>query len=609
MTTPNASITDLDFASIKNSLKNYLKSQTQFKDYNFEGSNLNALLDVLAFNSYQNNFYTNMAINEMFLDTAVLKNSIVSHAKELNYLPRSRKSAKAVINVNVFSETLNTETYTIPQYSVFSSTYLGQNFTFITDKSYIARRIAANTYQADNVEIFEGQILTSFQREGFIVDDDGNLRVYLSNDNADIDTLEVFVNAEATDDLNVFTYAKDIFGVEADSKVFYVEPYFDNRYSVYFGNDIYGVQPKEFEDVRVKYRITSGEEANGASAFTATFLENGTITCTTVTAAAGGAERESLESIRFNAPKSLQIQERAITSTDYEILLKQKFPTIKAVAAYSGDQLDPPQFGKVAVSVFLNDSTQLISSTLANSYIEYLQGRSPIGIEPIFVQTKYVYADLEIQAYYTNKFLDKSTDELETLIRAQVQSYSDLYLEDFNKTFRASNLSTQIDSIDTAILSNDIIAMPIIEYAPILNIAANPVFKFEAELIKPYPFDEEAGFRDYKPAIQSNEFDINGACVYIQDDGLGNIQIITSDITNPQIVRKDAGTVNYETGEVKLIKFVVESYTGTGIKIKARVKSSDIEAPQGRVFILRDQDVKVTLNLSDKTGTKTSAGS
>ena len=596
MATPNAPITELDFDAIKSGLKNYLKSQSQFKDYNFEGSNLSALLDVLAFNTYQNNFYTNMAINEMFLDTAALKNSIVSHAKELNYLPRSRKSAKAVVNVRVESDELTTETYTIPQYSQFSTTYLGQNYNFITDKAVIAPRVSAGVYQADSVEIFEGQILTSFQREGFIVDDEGILRVYLSNDNADIDTLEVFVNAEATDDQNVYTFRNDIFGVEPDDKVFYVEPYFDDRYSVYFGNNVYGQQPQEFEDVRVKYRITSGDEPNGAETFTASFLNDATITVTTVTAAAGGAERESLDSIRFNAPKSIQIQERAITIKDYEVLLKQEFPNIKSVAAYSGDQLDPPQFGKVAVSVFLNDNTQLISKSLANSYIDYLSGRSPIGIEPVFKQTEFVYADLEIIANYTTKFLNKSTDELKSLIRTTVQTYSDISLEDFNTTLRSSNLITNIDAIDTAILSSSIEARAIIDYTPDLNIAFNPTFKFESSLIKPYAFKDANGFTNYKPSIESTLFDLDDVCVFIQDDGQGNIQIVTSDLTNPQVVKKDAGTVNYDTGEVKLIKFVVQRFDGAGIKIKARVKSSDIKAPQGRVMIIRDEDVRVTMN-------------
>ena len=179
-------ITELDFDGVKAQLKEYLKTQTQFKDYNFEGSNLSAMLDVLAFNTFQNNFYTNMALNEMFLDSAVMKNSIVSHAKELNYIPRSRKSAKAVVRVTITDAEAEESTIAIPTYTNFTANYQGDIFNFVTNQTYVAKRTAPGVYVADNVELFEGQMLASFQREGFIVDADGVLRVFLSN--ADVDT-------------------------------------------------------------------------------------------------------------------------------------------------------------------------------------------------------------------------------------------------------------------------------------------------------------------------------------------------------------------------------------------------------------------------------------
>jgi hypothetical protein len=215
-------ISELDFESIKSQFKDYLRGQTQFKDYNFEGSNMSVLLDVLAYNTFQNNFYTNMAINEMFLDSAVLRNSVISHAKELNYLPRSRKSARAVVRVTINDSTLVGQTITIPQYSEFTTSYQGQNFTFVTDQAYVARKTAPGTFIADNVEIFEGVMLSSFEREGYFVDDDGILRVILTNENADVDSIAVFVDAEATEDENVFIRKNDIFGVGATDKVFYV---------------------------------------------------------------------------------------------------------------------------------------------------------------------------------------------------------------------------------------------------------------------------------------------------------------------------------------------------------------------------------------------------
>ena len=596
MANPKTPITELDFDSIKSQLKVYLQTQTQFKDYNFEGSNMSALLDVLAFNSYQNNFYTNMALNEMFLDSAVLKNSVVSHAKELNYIPRSRKSATATVRVTITDPTLQDSTVTIPQYSSFSATYQGETYNFITNEVYVARRVEPGKYVAENVVIFEGQMLTSFQREGFIVDADGVLRVQLTNDEVDTDSIVVFVDAEATDDQNVFNRATTIFGVQPLDKVFYLEPYLDNRYAIYFGGNKFGLQPEEFEDVRVRYRICSGDEPNGAASFTTAFLDGATINVETIVAANGGAERESLESIRYFAPKALQIQERAVTTSDYEVLLKQRFPELTAVSAYGGEELDPPQYGKVAISAYLADDALLISNTLAQAYISYLSEKSPLGIEPIFVQTKFLYADITVDATYTTKNTQKSAQELESLIRAQIQTHSDSNLEDFDRTLRLSKLNAEIDALDDGIQSNSIAVLPIIEYAPALNIETNPTFKFSAELVKPYPYKSTNGFKDFKPSIKSSVFDdINGTCVFLQDDGTGTMMTVTDDDTNQQIINPSAGTVDYATGEVKLTKFVVSAYTGAGIKICANTKRSDITAPKGRVFIIRDADVKVNM--------------
>jgi len=600
-------ITELDFDSIKTQLRTYLRTQTQFRDYNFEGSNLSVMLDVLAFNSFQNNFYTNMALNEMFLDSAVLKNSIVSHAKELNYIPRSRKSAKAVVQVTISTVDETASTIAIPTYTNFSSSYQGELYNFVTNQTYVARRTAPNVYVADNVELFEGQMLSSFTREGFIVDADGILRVQLTNNEVDTDSIVVFVDAEATEDQNVFTRANTIFGVRPDDKVFYLEPYLDDRYAIYFGKNEFGLQPEEFEDVRVRYRICSGAEPNGANTFASNFLESATISVLTISAASGGAERESMESIRYFAPKALQIQERAVTTKDYEVLLQQAFPEITAVSAYGGEELDPPQFGKVAISVYLNEQTQIISTTLANSYVEYLKDKSPLGIEPIFVQTKFVYADMEVDAVYSSKNTEKSAAQLEQIIRTTIQTYSDDNLENFNTTLRKSKLSSLIDQSDDGIQSNSITLMPIIEYVPLLNFVQNPTFKFEAELLKPYPFRSSNGFSDYKPAFKTSSFDVDGACLYLQDDGLGKVMSVTDDPTNPQVINPNVGTINYKTGEIKLTNFITEGFTGNAIKIMARVKKSDFRAPNGRVFIIRDNDVRVNMTLEERGATTTSS--
>ena len=445
-------------------------------------------------------------------------------------------------------------------------------------------------------------MLASFQREGFIVDADGVLRVFLTNNEVDTDSIVVFIDAEATDDANVFTRANTIYGVKPTDKVFYLEPYLDEKYSIYFGKNMFGAQPQEFEDVRVRYRICSGIESNGAgkdSSFSGSFIENATISAYTLSAAAGGSERESMDSIRYFAPKALQVQERAVTSKDYEVLLQQAFPEISAVSAYGGEQLDPPQFGRVAVSVYLNDDTQIISTTLSNSYLAYLKERAPLGIEPIFKQTEFVYGDMQVIVNYSKKNTEKGEAELETLVRAAIQKYSDDNLEGFDKTLRRSKISGIIDGLDAGILSSEIVVCPVIEYSPPLNFNTNPTFRFETPLVKPYNFNAANGFANFKPAVKSTPFDINGTCVYFQDDGSGNIMIITDEATNPQIINPTAGTIDYDKGEVKLTNFKVDTFTGSAIKVSAKTIDNDVVAPKGRVFILRDTDVKVVLALDE----------
>jgi len=588
-------ITELDFASNKQQLINYLKSQTQFKDYDFEGSNLNVLLDVLSYNTYQNNFYTNMAINEMFLDSAVLPNSVISHAKELNYLPSSRKSARASVRVTIRDTTITGQTITIPQFAAFKASFQGENYEFVTDKAYVAKKTETGVFVADNIEIFEGQMLTSFEREGYFVDEDGILTVILSNENADIDSLEVFVDAEFTEDENIFTRKNDIFGVGPEDKVFYVEPYYDGRYKIYFGNNVFGIQPDEYEDIRVKYRICSGAEPNGASVFTIQITTTGTTEVETIQAALGGEDAESLEKIRYFAPKALQIQERAITTSDYEVLLKQQFPEIKAVSAYGGENLNPPQFGRVAISVYLGEAEETLSNTLVNTYLDYLSDKTPLAIEPTFVPSEFVYGQITIRVNYNPKLTTKNSDYIAQLVRDTIQAYSEASLDNFNTTLRLSNLSSNIDAADVSIQSNAITAKPIIEYTPDLNIKSNPIFKFGTPLVKPYPFRETNGFAEYKPSVISGQFSVDNVCVYLQDDGIGNMQLITSDLSNPQIINPTAGTIDYTTGDVKLINFRTDGFTGSAIQFIATTVYDDIAAPKGRIFAIRDDDVTVTL--------------
>jgi hypothetical protein len=584
-------ITELDFFAIKEQFKTYLKSQTNFKDYNFEGSNMSILLDVLSYNTFQNNFYTNMAISEMFLDSAQLKNSVVSHAKELNYLPKSSASAKAVVRVS-FTDINGPTTISIPKGTRFTTSANGSAFNFVTAQNFLAKKTAISgslaTYVADQVEIYEGEIFSDFEREGFFVED-STFRCVLSSENVDITSVSV-----STDDGNEqYIYKTDIFGVNPNDLVFYIEPYFDDRYAVVFGRNIFGIQPNPNEPIQIEYRVCNEDLANGASRFSTSFKPNCTVE--TIQIAKGGAKKETLESIKFFAPRSIQIQERAVTAKDYEIILKQRFNDIQAVSVYGGDELEPPQFGKVAISVVL-EGTNDLSDTRKNEFRRYISDKTPLTIEPIFVNPEFMYVDANINIFYSFKQTVKNESELESLIRTTIKSYDEANLNSFGATLRTSKLIAQIDDVDVSILSNSIDLRAIIDYSPPLFLKQNPTFKFGSPLIKPYPFVGTSGFEDFKPAIKSSIFSYNGICARAQDNGSGIIQIISSDTINTRILNANAGTVDYNTGIVRLTNFTTDGYAGPAIKIFAKKKETDIISPKNRLLQLRDEDIKITFN-------------
>lgn len=583
-------ITELDFFAIKEQFKNYLRTQTSFKDYNFEGSNMSILLDILAYNTFQNNFYTNMAISEMFLDTAQMKNSIVSHAKELNYLPKSSKSAKAVVRVT-FTDENGPSTVAIPPGTRFTSTAGGTTFNFVNEKTYLARKTAVSgstaTYIADNVEIFEGEIFREFEQEGYFVED-SSFKCVLSSDNVDISSIRV-----TQDDGEIeYLYKTDIFGVEPTERVFYIEPYFNDRYAVVFGRNVYGFQPDPDEVLQIQYRVCNEDEPNGAFKFATTFKRASVVT---IEAASGGAKKETLESIRFFAPRSIQIQERAVTARDYEILLKQRFSEIQAVAVYGGEELEPPQFGKVAISIVL-DGNRDLSDSKKNDFKRYLDDKTPLTIEPIFVNSEFMYVDAEINVYYSYNQTTKNEAQLEELIRTAISDYNENNLNVFGATVRTSKLSGLIDNVDVSILSNSLDLKAIIEYSPPLLLPQNPTFKFGSALVKPYPLVASNGFTDFKPSVKSSVFSYNSICALLQDNGSGIMQIISSDITNTRVLNANAGTVDYNTGIVSLINFTTDGYDGRAIKILAKKKEADIIAPKNRLLQLRNDDIRIIFN-------------
>ena len=577
-------VQNLDFFETKTALKNYLSNQARFADYDFDGSNMNVLLDLLAYNTFYNNYYYNMAISEMFLDSAQERNSMISHAKELNYLPRSRRSAKAVVTFNV-TATQSGNFFIIPKDTKINGKCGNTTFTFLTEKAYTAVTAMTDassprTFLVQNVEVYQGRLITETLDTSNTV---------LSNNMIDTRSLYVEVNGEE------YVYKTDIFGITATDKVFYLQPEEDEKYSIQFGQDKFGKQPTPGDNITAKYRINSAEEANGVRSMTSNGLAGAAnVSITVTTPSNGGLSAESVESIRAFAPKALQVQERAVTKRDYEILLRNRFPNIEAISVYGGDEVNPPQFGKVIISVDVTGGEGAADFEIA-SFTDYLKDKTPLTIEPVFVPAKFLFVDTVVDVVFDPNITTKSASQIRSEVTNAITGYSTSTLADFNKTLRQSRLAATLDAVDNSIISSSIFASPIIQYVPVLSTVSNPAFSYETALVQPYAYDATTGLSGFTPAVRTTKLTIEGTLVTLQDDGAGKMMAVTASTASVSVFKRSIGTIDYSTGAIKLSNLVVDSYEGSAIKFIANSVAKDVKAPKDRIITIRGEDITVNV--------------
>ena len=574
-------VQNLDFFATKTALKTFLKNQDRFADYDFEGSNMNVLLDVLSYNTFYNNYYYNMAISEMFLDSAQQRNSIISHAKELNYLPRSRRSSMATVTLNI-TATQDSNYFTIPANTALTGKCGNVTFTFLTDKTNTAIRNAnTNTYTITGLNVFQGRIIN----ETLPMSD-----TTISNAWIDTRSLYVTVNGEE------YVQKSDIFGVTATQKVFYLQPEEDGKYSLQFGENKFGAQPDSNDVVVASYRICNGNDADGVKSFTINQNIGGasSISVAVTTPSTGGFLAETIDSIRTFAPKALQVQDRAVTKSDYEVLLRNRFPNIQAISVYGGDEVIPPQYGKVIISVDVTGGQGAADFEIAD-FKEYLKDKTPLTIEPVFVPAKFLFIDTVVDVVFDPNITTKSASQIRSEVKSAITGYSTSSLADFNKTLRQSRLSATLDSVDSSIISSSIFASPIIQVVPILNTIQNPAFSYETSLVKPYAYDDTTGLSGFTPAIRTTKLTIEGTVCRLQDDGAGKMMAVTASSTSPSVFKRSIGTINYSTGAIKLSNLIVDSFEGNAIKFIANSVAKDVKAPKDRIITIRDEDITVNV--------------
>lgn len=578
------SLVSLDFDTLKSSLKTYLKTQDKFKDYDFDGSNMSVLLDILSYNTYKNVFYLNMIAAESFLDSAQLRDSVVSRAKELNYTPRSRKSAIAELNLQ-FAQT-GLSTFTIPKGTRFSGQNSNSTYTFVTDSATVLYP-SGGFFSVNNFPVYEGRYLS----ETFIFDYSvEKQRFLLSNEQIDSDSITVNVSEDSGVTYTEYVATNSLFDLTSSSTVYFTQAAENNKYELVFGDGILGKKPKDSAIVVVQYRVTNGAEGNGSTNFTlddnlGTINGLGSAITPTITVAAisyDGAERESIESIRYNAPRHYETQERAVTANDYRNLVLNQFTRIKTVNVYGGENIkDDVKYGKVFV-VPITYSGTTVSESERTKIEKYLNDRSTIGISCTVLQPEYLYLVINTTVSYNTRITTLSAADVNAIVKNAIISYNQTDLNDFNIEFEYSSFTKMIDNSDNSITSNETTLQLKKLYQPELNVSNYISVNFDNSVI-PGTFissdfssnGRTYAYTDYNPNLNTFSIVQEKNKTVIQNN-VNTVYLVDKTIIGKQTY-SSAGIIDYNNGIIDLNSIVVNSYlAGQGIEFYATPKNPNV---------------------------------
>jgi hypothetical protein len=580
-------LTQLDFDSSRAALKTYLQQQDTLKDYDFDSSNIGVLLDILAYNTYMNTFYLNMIGSEMFLDSAQLRDSVVSHAKELNYLPRSFSSSIAKVNIVIKSSDLTKKSIVIPKGTAVLSRIGDDTFTFTTRENIVSSS-SNGTFVVTDVDIYEGSYLS----ETYVVNYNNESQYKINNKTVDISSIGVTIIEDNGSVQYSYQRATSLFGHDSSSLIFFIQPSAGDTYEIVFGDGIVGRRPKNNSIVLIEYRTCNGELPNGAKTFFASgrIDEESDITFTTVSSATGGSVSESLESIKYNAPRAFTTQERAITAEDYENLLKTNFTEINAVAAYGGEDATPPQYGRIFLSVDLKDVDGL-PKIKQTEYTNFLKSRSSVAMEPIFVSPDYIYLNVVSNVKYNINKTGLNREDIRTLVITAILNYASTNLNNFNKTSRYSSLVRAIDDANPSIVSNETDIFLVKKLVPNLNSYERFTIDFKTQLTEKIPLlSDEHPLIDVH-AVSSSTFTYAGQsnCI-LEDNGDGIMRIVAPVGSNHKKII-NVGTVDYNTGIINITNFNISSFEGTSLKVYATPRHKDISSSQNIILNIVETDI------------------
>jgi hypothetical protein len=600
-------LSTLNFDEIKASIRDYLRANSNFTDYDFEGSNFSTLIDVLAYNTYISSYNTNMVSNEVFLDSATLRENVVSRAKEIGYTPRSRTAARANISFTVNTTTLSTNplTLTLKKGTVAATnSYNGQSYIFSIMED-ITTPVVNNIATFDNITVYEGSYIVQNYTAT-----NSSTRYILDNEGIDTTLINVLIKENpATTVTQKYTFAPTLFNVDSTSKSYFIQEVEDERYEVFFGDGIFGKKLETNSLIEISYIVCGGEEANGIPSMNFAgriFDNNGGVvnsvisTISVNTASFGGKEIESISSIKKFAPLVYSTQQRAVTPADYEAIIPQIYPEAESVSAFGGETLNPPKFGRVFISIKPINGP-FVSNTVKDNIKAILRKYSVGGIVPEIIDLKYLYIQFDTVAYYNSNFTT-SPDVLKTTIFNNIVSYADSSeLNKYGARFKYSKFLKIIDDSDAAITSN----ITKMSMRRDMRVETNRFASYEICFGNAFHINKQTGYN-----IKTSAFRISGSSsdVYLSDLPLdaekGTLFIFRLDATQqPVIIRNNVGTIDYTKGELILNPINITSTQkkvgfDSIIQVSAISKSNDIIGLQDLYLQLDVNSSKVNM-LSD----------
>ena len=573
-------VTEVDFDQIRTNLKSYLSTQDQFQDYNFEGSALATLLDVLAYNTHYNAFYLNMLANEMFLDTAQQRDSVVSRAKELGYLPSSAIGSQANVSLTFTGIANTTSQFTIPRNASFTTTVDDVSYTYVVPTAKTVLNIS-NTYST-SVIIKEGTPLT----HRFTVSTVNPVRYILPNANIDTSSIKVTVQESDVDTTTTeYLQATNTNQVSSNSPIYFLEESADKKYEIVFSPGILGKPVKNGNIVIVEYLVCNASDTDGASVFTVDNLNLGvsytSVAIVTNKASSGGSDSESISSIKFNAPRNFQTQNRAIIKNDYERIISSENSDIQSVTAFGGELADPAVFGKVFIAlkpVGALQSTENKKASIKTSIID----RTPLGVDPVMIDPEYTYIIPTIKVFYNRTTSSATTSEVETSALSAITDFSTNNLEQFDKRFRFSRFVRTLDNLTVAeILNTDASIQMQKKIIPLLNVSQSIVILFNNKI--------------KTSTLSSTQFVYETFNCFFDDDGLGTVRVYRFDDTNTKVIQEsNIGTIDYDTGKISLSNFKPTSLVGSLIEINVTPDSLDVTPVREQILIMQSADADVT---------------